>query len=404
DVSAVSRILELFGEKKRESGGALKPYLLRFRRSAVLSLQMLRRARTFGLAAGIGTVGAGVAIASIGKRHSQVARASPATELRLFDANSDAKPMASGEHERKAIVIGAGVVGTCTAYELAKKGYKVVVIDAAAGPGQECSACAAGGMQRSNPLVNRSSWVDVLRASFPSLFSRGEDGAAGGADRSGSEPYRFFHVQWRSVLADPHFWRWLAGFSYFSLAQPREQAARQKEMLAFTDWAVDEMAVLMRRHGIAERCGYSTRGALQVLYDSRAAVRNSDSHYTSKERSTLVSLERALELEPSLALQKRLPTYGRFEPDAAMGNSEVLTRELAAICLTDPTLDVTFRFGLRVVDWVIEDAAGATEAEGGKGSGGGGGVAGGSASIAPMTAGASSDPAAVAAAIKNGGG
>ena len=43
-----------------------------------------------------------------------------------------------------AIVIGAGIIGACTAYELARKGYKTLSIDkvASAGDGSTANSCA----------------------------------------------------------------------------------------------------------------------------------------------------------------------------------------------------------------------------------------------------------------------
>lgn len=54
----------------------------------------------------------------------------------------------SESRDRRAIVIGAGAAGVCTAHELADQGYKVVVLDAAPSVSTECSAAPAGGMQR----------------------------------------------------------------------------------------------------------------------------------------------------------------------------------------------------------------------------------------------------------------
>jgi hypothetical protein len=48
-----------------------------------------------------------------------------------------------------------GIAGVSTAYALGKRGYEVVVYDAAGDSAIECSAAAAGGMQRSNPKVDR---------------------------------------------------------------------------------------------------------------------------------------------------------------------------------------------------------------------------------------------------------
>jgi hypothetical protein len=117
---------------------------------------------------------------------------------------------------KKAVVIGGGVVGISSAWELAKKGYSVLVLEKSAGPANECSAVAAGGCQRANPLVNRSNWKDVFWSTAPFLSS------------ATSKDMKFFNVQWRATLSDPHFFRWLSDFSYNSLAEPSVQYNRQQ--------------------------------------------------------------------------------------------------------------------------------------------------------------------------------
>jgi hypothetical protein len=68
-----------------------------------------------------------------------------------------------------AVVIGAGTVGVSLAYQLARRGYNVAVIDAASEVSAECSAAAAGGMARSNAIVSRGTWADVSSAIANSL-------------------------------------------------------------------------------------------------------------------------------------------------------------------------------------------------------------------------------------------
>ena len=49
---------------------------------------------------------------------------------------------------------GAGVAGVASAYQLAKKGFHVTVLESSASEASQCSAVPAGGMQKSNPTVN----------------------------------------------------------------------------------------------------------------------------------------------------------------------------------------------------------------------------------------------------------
>ena len=96
------------------------------------------------------------------------------------------------------IVIGGGVVGIAQAYICATRGQRVLVIEPNSVAGQECTACAAGGMQRSNSVVNRNTWLAVLKCSF-------------------GHGYQFFHIDWLRTLTDPFFLRWIFTFSTTSL-------------------------------------------------------------------------------------------------------------------------------------------------------------------------------------------
>ena len=56
-------------------------------------------------------------------------------------------------HDYDAIVIGAGVIGVCTGFELAKRGYRTLNVDKqpAAGSGSTCNTCAIIRLHYSTP-------------------------------------------------------------------------------------------------------------------------------------------------------------------------------------------------------------------------------------------------------------
>ena len=76
------------------------------------------------------------------------------------------------------------VEGITAAYKLALKGHSVALLEPRSEPGKECSSCAAGGMQRSNPIVDKSTWLAVTKSFFP--FTK--------------MPYEFFHIDWLSTV------------------------------------------------------------------------------------------------------------------------------------------------------------------------------------------------------------
>ena len=56
-------------------------------------------------------------------------------------------------HDYDAIIVGAGVIGTATGFELAKRGYRTLNVDKqpAAGSGSTCNTCAIIRLHYSTP-------------------------------------------------------------------------------------------------------------------------------------------------------------------------------------------------------------------------------------------------------------
>lgn len=221
------------------------------------------------------------------------------------------------------IVVGGGVVGIATAYTCAMRGQRVLVIEPNSVAGQECTACAAGGMQRSNPVVNWNTWLAVLKCSF-------------------GQGFQFFHIDWLSTLTDPFFLRWLFTFSTTSLLPGQEQENKQAEMLKFTHFAVDEMVKFMNKH-LGKASGYNATGSLAVSYDPPPAqVAAEDTSDKSKNPITsrmnrepyrmLRSTAEVLKVEPSLRFQENLPQSAKFEYKASAASAERYTIELAKAC------------------------------------------------------------------------
>ena len=121
------------------------------------------------------------------------------------------------------------MAGVCTAYELGRKGYSVTVVDCSATPGEQCSAVPAGGMQKSNPTVNRDSWLSVIKSWNP-FTSMPED--------------KFFHINLLKTITDPHFIRWAMLFTYNSIKNQNDfEQDRQKQQFKFTLFSQDLFGV-----------------------------------------------------------------------------------------------------------------------------------------------------------------
>ena len=125
--------------------------------------------------------------------------------------------------KKQCVVLGAGVAGVTTAYEMGKLGYEVTILDKCEDISQECSKAPAGGMQKINPAVDAAMWMSAAKSLMPEI----------GSDNSSVskkyEDFRFFRIGWWNALTDPHFLRWFLDFtfnSFFGSAARQEQIGR----------------------------------------------------------------------------------------------------------------------------------------------------------------------------------
>eukprot|EP00471_Norrisiella_sphaerica_P011357 CAMPEP_0184494086 /NCGR_PEP_ID=MMETSP0113_2-20130426/27741_1 /TAXON_ID=91329 /ORGANISM="Norrisiella sphaerica, Strain BC52" /LENGTH=495 /DNA_ID=CAMNT_0026879651 /DNA_START=146 /DNA_END=1633 /DNA_ORIENTATION=- len=257
---------------------------------------------------------------------------------------------------RKAIVIGAGIAGVCTAHQLARKGLQVTIIDSSHGFGAECSRAAAGGMQRINGSVDAKQWVATMRA-FAKL-----------AVPSFLRPDSFF--PWFSLgseaVIDPHFWRWMRDFSMASLFTKQEsQDYKGEHMLKFTCWAISAMDETMSRSNYfgMDLGAISDRrvGALKLLKSQHEleSIKTTPSEKRwgyGREKSCVLSNEDVLKMEPWLLKSLKFGNGGLFgalyQPEAIQANCEWYTQALGSICTN--SLGVKAMFNTKVVGFSTE--------------------------------------------------
>ncbi|CAB9517828.1 D-amino acid dehydrogenase [Seminavis robusta] len=287
-----------------------------------------------GKAVGLGSVGLG---ASAIFRYQQILQReeqlpSKAHPLLPGVANSN-----SSNGKKNAIVIGGGVVGVTAAYKLALAGHSVALLEPRSEPGQECSACAAGGMQRSNPTVDKDTWMAVLQSIAPW--------------KSGSGDFKFFHIDWWKTLSDPLFARWIFTFTRTSLFPGPEQQDKQQQMLAFTKYAVEDMVKMMKdpNDNMAVKSGFNPRGSLNLSYQQPAQTKTV-SHPSGSIKRAVEPVQELIndqitEQEPSIIFQTVKPTTAKFQYESCAASSERFTQELAQRC---KDLGVTFLYDTTV--------------------------------------------------------
>jgi D-amino-acid dehydrogenase len=193
--------------------------------------------------------------------------------------------------ENSVVVIGAGIVGLCVAYELGKAGYQVQVVDPAE-PGSQCSSGNAGAISAGS--VAPLAMPGVLKNAASMLF-----------DANG--PLHVpFHYWWRAAP-------WLRRFVASATPERVEQIASALATL-FRD-AVANHAALAQEIGCPQRV--VTTGQLH-LYRDQAALAKDDGSWRLRKahgvRIEVLDAKALRELEPAVSENYRL---GVFMPEQA---------------------------------------------------------------------------------------
>jgi D-amino-acid dehydrogenase len=145
------------------------------------------------------------------------------------------------ENPRTAIVVGAGIVGICTAIELRRRGWAVTLVDRQE-PGHGCSYGNAG-------ILAAHAVVPIA---LPGLMAQ--------VPRMLLDPEGPLVLRWTSL---PHTWRWLMRLrSAANLPQVRRTAAAMHQLYAS---AVQRHLALAREAGVPELV--STDNGLYVHRD-----------------------------------------------------------------------------------------------------------------------------------------
>jgi len=216
-----------------------------------------------------------------------------------------------------AIIIGAGVAGVCTAYQLALRGS----LSQSWMPPQiqpcQCSHAAAGGMQRMNPMFDRNSWFSTMK-SLVSFQSKSH-----------------FYVRF-SALFDPHLIRWGISFTNACWGSPALIQHRAAQMLKFTNWSIDRMQEVIKRHSID--CDFSSSGALKLHFSEEALeiARKVIPRWKQALRmariTILLNREQTLEFKPFVGQAKGKLLVLSFKLMPERANLRQFTQGLHRVC------------------------------------------------------------------------
>ena len=223
----------------------------------------------------------------------------------------------------KVLVLGAGVVGVTTAYELARDGHDVTVIDRCEGPGLETSFANGGqlswdhGAPLAAPGVMQKALKWLGKRDAPLLFR---------------------------LRLDPVLWSWTLNF----IANCAESAywRNAEPLLRLALFARERLHTIAKTEAIA--FDHRHGGILGLYQDARELDRDVDTIRSWREfggSRTALDHEGCIELEPSLKHSSFTIAGGIHTPNDESGDCFAFTQQLASRA---ETLGVNFRWNTTV--------------------------------------------------------
>lgn len=223
----------------------------------------------------------------------------------------------------KVIVLGAGVIGTTSAWYLAQAGHEVLVVDRQSQPGLETSFANGGqiSVSHSEPWANPTAPLQILR------WLGREDAP---------------------LLFRPRLDReqWLWGVRFLLECLPARARTNTAQALALAIYSREQLHDLRRETGIAYDA--QTRGILHLYEDRRefAHARAQVDFLNSRGLDlALKTPEECVAIEPALKHAARRFAGAAYARADESGDASMFTRNLAELCRRR---GVTFRFNVNV--------------------------------------------------------
>jgi D-amino-acid dehydrogenase len=229
----------------------------------------------------------------------------------------------------KVLVLGAGVIGTATAWYLVEAGHEVTVVDRQDAAGMETSFANGGqiSVSHAEPWANPGAPLKILqwlwRDDSPLLFR---------------------------LRMDPAQWAWGARFLYE--CQPGRTRENMRQIVALSLYSRESLRELRAETGIAYDA--LQRGILIYYTDRdefRRAVRDVDLVRSYGLEREIKSVDEAIAVEPALALARDRIVGAAYTPSDESGDAHKFTQALAKLA---ESRGAKFLYGHPIQRFVME--------------------------------------------------
>ena len=225
----------------------------------------------------------------------------------------------------KIIVLGAGVVGTTSAWYLSQAGHEVTVLDRQPGAGLETSFANGGQISASHavPWANPGAPLKILRwlgkEDAPLLFR--------------------LHADWQQI-------RW--GLQFLRECTPGRTRQNIRSLVTLGIYSRDQLRALRAETNI--QYDHLERGILHFFTNHEefeAGVKASQVMNQFGLKIDALSVKQCIELEPALAPVEPKLAGGTYSASDESGDAQLFTERLAALA---QLRGVAFRYKTNVVD------------------------------------------------------
>lgn len=224
----------------------------------------------------------------------------------------------------KICVLGAGVLGVTTAYELARRGHDVTVVERAVEPARECSYANGGQLS----YAHAEPWANP--GVFPKLFKWAFQDDAPLVLRPST---------------DPHMLRW--GMLFLLNCLPSKARRHSEVMLRLGLYSKQKMAELIADTQVEFH--HLSKGILHVYTNQAAfdhAKKQAEFQHALGCDEIPMTTEECFKLEPALANTTQKILGGIHAPIDESGDIHIFTRNLAD--LISQKYGVKFRFNTKI--------------------------------------------------------